>query len=138
LVFAWDASTSLWKKYDPSVPFGNTLTSLDETMGFWIKMSSAQTLTISGSAPVTTNHALKTGWNLVGYPSMTNRALPDVFSLHGVGTDFSLVYAYHASDTDFWKKYDRSAPFGNDLTELAPDYGYWIKIGADHTWDVGY
>jgi hypothetical protein len=62
-----------------------------------------------------------------------------VFSLHGVGTDFSLVYAYHASDTaDAWKKYDRSVGFGNDLTQLTPSYGYWIKAGGAHTWDVSY
>jgi len=124
-------------KYDPSVPYGNTLTSLDESMGFWIKMNSAGSLVVSGSMPGTTNTGLKAGWNLVGFPSTANLALPDVFSLHGVGTDFSLVYAYHASDSgDPWKKYDRSAPFGNDLTELANGWGFWIKVSVDHTWDV--
>jgi hypothetical protein len=140
LVYAWNATTSSWMKYDPGVPYATTLTSLDEKMGFWIKMTMADTLDVSGSAPISTNLALKTGWNLVGYPSQTNLALPDAFSLHGVGTDFTLVYAYHASDTgDPWKKYDTSAPvYNNDLTQLAPDYGYWVKVGGAHTWDVSY
>jgi hypothetical protein len=138
LVYAWNATTQLWMKYDPNVPYGATLTSMDETMGFWIKMTTGDTLDVSGSAPSTSNIALKTGWNLVGYPSQTNLVLPDVFSLHGVGTDFSLVYAYHANETDVWKKYDRTAPFGNDLTELVPGWGYWVKVGGDHTWDVSY
>jgi hypothetical protein len=81
-----------------------------------------------------------TGWNLVSYASIANRALPDVLRDHGVGTDYSLVYAYRAYDTaDSWKRFDRTAPvWSNDLVELAPGWGYWIKVSADHTWSVSY
>jgi hypothetical protein len=140
LVYAWNASSAAWKKYDPSSPpYANSLANLDESMGSWIEMSSADTLVVSGSAIGISNIALQTGWNLVGYPSTTNLPLPDVFSLHGVGSDFSLVYAYHAGETRQWEKFDPSAPpYANTLTELTPDYGYWIKINAAHTWDVSY
>ena len=55
-------------------------------------------------------------------------------------TDFSLVYAYHASETaNQWKLFDWTAPeWSNDLTELAPGWGYWAKVNADHTWEVKY
>jgi VCBS repeat-containing protein len=139
LVYAWNAANSSWMKYSPGVGYGDTLTNLDETMGFWIRTTAAATLIINGTSPGTSNIALKSGWNLVGYPSRTNLALPDAFSLHGVSTDFSLVYAYHANDTgDPWKKYDRTASIGNDLLELAPAWGYWVKVGSAHTWGVGY
>jgi hypothetical protein len=76
---------------------------------------------------------------MVGFPSSSNLALPGAFSLHGVGTDFSLVYAYHASDSPQWQKFDPAAPvFANSLTELAPGYGYWIQAGGEHTWEVSY
>jgi hypothetical protein len=57
-----------------------------------------------------------------------------------VGTDYSLVYAYHANDTaDPWKLFDRSAPaFASDLTSLDPGWGYWVKVSASPVWDVEY
>ena len=70
-------------------------------MGFWIHMTAADTLEVTGTVPVTTNIDLSVnagGWNLVAYPSGVNRPLPDALSDNGVGTDFSLVYAYHAND----------------------------------------
>ncbi len=139
LVYAWNAATGIWMKYVPGAGYGNTLENLDESMGFWIRMTSGGTLAVTGSPMSISNTALKTGWNLVGYPSTATLALPSAFSNHGVGSDFSLVYAYHASDTaDLWKKYDPQAGFGNDLLDLSPDYGYWVKVGGAHTWDVAY
>jgi hypothetical protein len=144
LVYAWDAAgTGTWLKYDPAMlPLSlNSLQNLDESMGFWIKVDRALTLTVSGSAPGAANHSLEAGWNLVGYPSRVSLALPDAFSQHGVGSDFSLVYAYHASDAaDTWKKFDLAVTpvILNDLTELAPAYGYWVKLSLAHVWDVDY
>jgi photosystem II stability/assembly factor-like uncharacterized protein len=137
LVFAWNASGSNWMKYDPAVGYGQTLTSLDETMGFWIQMKNADTLTVSGSVPTGTI-ALASGWNLTGYPSRVSQEIPEALSAHGV-TDILLIQAYHAPDTiDTWKKYDPGVQYGNDLTEMAPGWGYWIKLSAPHTWDVTY
>jgi len=49
---------------------------------------------------------------------------------HGVGTDFSMVYAYHPEDSeDAWRLFDTSAPpLVNDLTQLAPGFGYWVRV----------
>jgi hypothetical protein len=149
LVYAWDATGSHstsgnWVKYSPTAPgYSNTLSELNETMGFWIHMTAAGTLDITGSAPATTTIALQTnagGWNLVAYPSAINRSLPEALSDHGVGTDFSLVYAYHANDgSDQWKLFDRNAPiWSNDLSDLTPGWGYWIHVNVNHSWDVVY
>jgi predicted outer membrane repeat protein len=137
LVYAWDAVNSKWLIYDPALGALNDLNSLDETLGFWIRMISDQTLTVSGRVLGSTSIILKSGWNLAGYPSAANGTLPDVLSAHGVGTDFSLVYAYHANDESAWKLFDRTGnPLLNDLTELSPGWGYWIKASDDHTWSV--
>jgi parallel beta-helix repeat protein len=147
LVYAWDATgahsgAGNWMRYAPGIP-GNTLSTLDETQGFWIRMTTADTLDIVGSAPTTTNISLLTtasGWNLVGYPSDENRSMPDALTTHGV-TAYTLVYAYHANDTsvpwDPWKRYATGVP-GNDLLELVPGWGYWIKITATSTWQLDY
>jgi PKD repeat protein len=147
LVYAWDATvgSNNWKKYapPPAPPYSNTLESLDETMGFWIYMTEADTLEVVGSVPTTTNIILSVnagGWNLVAYPSVADRELPAALSDHGVGTDFSLVYAYHAYDVeDQWKLFDTTAlPFANDLNPMTPGWGYWIKVSVSHTWHVEY
>jgi parallel beta-helix repeat protein len=149
LVYGWDAtgghvSSGNWLKFAPGGPsYANSLTNMDETMGFWIHMSSAATLNVIGNAPITTNSSLSTlagGWNLVGYASSGSIVLPDALSLHGVGTAFSLVYAYHANDAgDLWKLYDRTAPpFANDLKSLTNGWGYWVKVTGDNIWHVEY
>jgi hypothetical protein len=149
LVYAWDATgghagSGNWLKYAPSAPsWSNSLSNLDETMGFWIHMTVPDTLEVVGNLPTTTNMTLSTlagGWNLVSYPSSGNLSLPSALRDHGVGTDYSLVYAYHANDTaDPWKLFDRSAPaFASDLTSLDPGWGYWVKVSASPVWDVEY
>jgi len=149
LIYAWDASgahadSGNWVKYDPNAPaYQNSLDYLDKTMGFWIHMLSSTTLEVTGYQPVTSQIPLLDdvgGWNLVAYPSSVNGVLPEVLSDHGVNDDFSLVYAYHANDAaDPWKLYDRtSLPYSNDLLELAPGWGYWIKVSDDHDWNVEY
>jgi hypothetical protein len=148
LVYAWDAtgahSTSgNWMKYapPPAAPYANTLHNLDETIGFWIHMTTADTLEVTGKVPVTTDIDLSInagGWNLVAYPSGVNRPLPAALNDNGIGTDYSLVYAYHANDsTDVWKLFNRTGlPYANDLTQMAPGWGYWVKLIANKTWSL--
>ena len=76
----------------------------------------------------------------VAYPSGMDVLLPEVLSDNGVGTDFSLMYVYNTNEpANSWKQFGRTAPtWANDLTELSPGWGYWIKVSADHTWSVKY
>ncbi len=143
LVYAWDAGgAGSWLKYDPAMqPLSlNSLQTLDESRGFWIWMTSAGTLEITGTAPVKNISLSATagGWNLVGYPSGVAHSLPEALSQHGVGSDFTMIYAYHAGDSDGWKKFDPAViPVSlNDLPELAPGWGYWIKVSLEHVWNV--
>ena len=148
LVYTWDATgahagSGNWLKADNIPASPDSLTVLNETMGFWVHMLAADTLDVEGTVPTTTSVSLLTGaggWNLVGYPSYTNQDLPDVLQDHGVGANFSLIYAYHANETsDVWKLFDLSTPpFANDLTQLTPGWGYWVKVSANSTWNVNY
>jgi uncharacterized repeat protein (TIGR02543 family) len=149
LVYAWDATgassgSGNWLKYDPTgQAYQNSLHNLDEKMGFWIHMTAGGTLQVTGTVIVSSSIDLWDnvgGWNLVGYPSTAARLLPGALQQYNVGTDFSLVYAYHANDAaPQWKLFDREAqPYANDLTQLTPGWGYWIKVNADHSWSVNY
>ncbi len=67
--------------------------------------------------------------------------MPAVLRGYGWGIDFSLVYAYHADDTsDPWKLFDRTTGGGYvpDRIVLTPGWGYWVRMSANHVWDVEY
>ena len=146
MVFAWDATGAHaggghWMSYDPSMPvFLNTLSSLDQKMGFWIYMTVADTLDVKGTTPATTNIPLLTGaggWNLVGYPSASAGTMPTILG----SANFTLAQSYHAADTaDLWKIWDTTIPFPelNDLTTLTNGWGYWVYMNSPYSWDVSY
>ena len=130
----WEYNTSdssdHWKKYDPGVPFGNDLKNMEPGKGYWIMMTSDVTLPISGTVPESTDIDLKIGWNLVDFNSLDSKPIAEALS--SINGNYSIVWAYNASDTtDHWKKYDPGVPFGNDLEIMEPGKGYWIMMSAN-------
>ena len=124
-----------WKKYDPTAPFGNDLTDMEPGKGYWIMMTSDDTLPISGTVPESTDISLKIGWNLIGYNSLDSQPVAE--SLSSISGNYSIVWAYDASDAaDNWKKYDSTAPFGNDLIDMEPGKGYWIMMTFDDILEI--
>jgi hypothetical protein len=139
LAYAWNAPGQDWLKYDDIAMSTDTLSRVDETLGFWIHITTtAHSLTVYGQVPATTEITLSgagSGWNLVGYPSQATRALPGALG----SVPFSLVYAYHADDADPWKLFDHNGPpFVNDLSVLSPGWGYWIQTPITNTWTIAY
>ena len=137
IVWAYNASDTAdhWKKFDPGAPFGNDLTTMEAGRGYWIMMTSDNALNISGTVPESTDINLKVGWNLIGYNSLDSQPIADAFS--SIAGNYSIVWAYDASDTaDHWKKYDPSAPFGNDLANMEPGKGYWIMMTTDDILEI--
>jgi hypothetical protein len=143
IVYAWHGPTQSWLLFDRNVPpFFNTLTSIDCVLGYWIHITSSSPvqLNVGGSTPSTTDIPLAIGWNLVGYPSASPGPLPDILRDHGVGSNFSLVYAYHANEIgNEWKIYDPSVPpIFQTLPNLSPGWGYWILVTTESVWHVIY
>jgi hypothetical protein len=139
LVYAWDGAAQRWRKFDATAPaYANTLQQIDHTMGFWIRLTAPRTLTVAGDVPAATDIAVYPGWNLVGFPSASPMALPGALQDHGLGADFTLVYAYHAADAGSpWRLFDRSAGIPGALTALSAGWGYWIRVSTgEHTWTV--
>jgi subtilisin family serine protease len=134
LVIAYDACDPVdqWKQYDPSAPpFANDLNNIGESIGFWVKMTAADTLVVSGSEPGSTTMPLCTGWNLTGYPSLDVGELPDALD-ESIAGAYDLVNAYKAAQAPPWKTFDPNAPpFANTLTNMQPSFGYWIKANQD-------
>jgi 5-hydroxyisourate hydrolase-like protein (transthyretin family) len=134
-IFAYDAcDTSVpfdpWKLYTPDLPPdhpANDLTEVNVKMGYWIKLSSQATLSLSGVHPLTTSINLCPGWNLIGYPSLAVRPVEE--ALASISGKYSLVRQYRAGESTLWRTYSTTAPPTlNTLKNMEPGYGYWIYM----------
>jgi hypothetical protein len=71
------------------------------------------------------------GWNMISfapYPVDSDMT----FQLSSIEPNYQVVQIYKSSDpTDPWKQWIRNKPFGNDLTDLMPEDGVWIKMKED-------
>ncbi len=126
------AATGAWLTFTPGAG-NNSLASLDQTRGFWIRMSTAAFLAPEGTLPAVTDIQLKKGWNLVGWPSL--KTLPVGQALASISGKYARVYGYDSVDTaNPWKVFDPAAPaWANDLTSIKPLKGYWILMNVDAT-----
>jgi len=115
-----------WRSFRVGSPL-NTLTDINNTMGFWLHATADTVLTIYGSLPGNTSIQLHAGWNLVGYPSMVPTPASD--ALAGTGADQIAVY-------------NSVSPFLIDgITDLSsvtmvPGAGYWVHVNASGSWNV--
>lgn len=123
-----------WKLNNTSKPsYMNDLNNIDQTMGFWINVTEPGGIIFkySGIQP-TENQSitLSPGWNLVGYPSLTNYNRTDGLNNLIFGVDVDVIQWYDAS-SNTW------------LNMNADDYfergrGYWIYsiASGNIVWNV--
>jgi len=131
IVWAYNASDTddPWKKYVPGAPdWANDLQEMVPGQGYWIKMLySSSTLTVTGLPLASTQVNLESGWNLIGYPSTESQSISDALS--SIQDKYEIVWTYNSSDTqDPWKRYMPGGAPGNDLDDMKPGCGYWIKM----------
>ncbi len=106
----------------------DTLNMLDHKMGFWIEIDEPGVeLIVEGVDLVSKDIPLYAGWNLVGYPSLTQASI--VTALAGTGYDavegFDAVEPY------------RLTPLAGSYM-MKPGEGYWVHVPADTTWTVNW
>jgi hypothetical protein len=108
-----------WFKGKPH--YFNDAIEIDHKNGYYVGMKNPDYLVVAGRVPSSTQIQLKTGWNLVGYQSMTNRTRDDALS--SIAGNYNMVLYF---DTKL-KKEIRLNP--DDYME--PGLGYWIHATAD-------
>jgi len=114
-----------WRSYSQDKPDSlNDLYSVDNTMGVWLYLKNATnaTLVITGSIPDTTFINLRTGWNLIGYPSIKNRTVSQVFQNL---TDLS----YEVQCFDKGSPYSLRNMGQNEVFHMG--LGYWVYVSVD-------
>ena len=121
-----------WKQYNSAWTSSlNDLTMVDNVRGVWLFVTTAGDgqICVGGtgySTPVSTGILLKTGWNLVGFPS--DDTTFTVANLKGACPTVTLVEQYSSGQT-----YLTVAMA--DATAFAQGKAYWIfNNGADATW----
>jgi parallel beta-helix repeat protein len=120
-----------WKHYRPGKSLGNDLSEINESMGFWIHITQpGETIFIYNGTQPTSNQSitLHPGWNMVGYPSLTNRTRDNALNNIVYGTDVDSIWTFNAA-TQAWQEIGSS-----DYFELGK--GYWIHSKVTKVWDV--
>jgi hypothetical protein len=105
----------------------NDQMSINHRPGYWIRITNVGvTLTVKGDAfgaPI--SMPLYAGWNLVGYPSLTEKAISEALA----GTGYVAVEGFNAL-----------APYNidplADTHMMKPGEGYWVEVPVDTTWTI--
>ena len=109
----------------------NDFTAVTTSVGIWVHVTAIGdgNLDISGGLPGTVQINLYAGWNLVGYPSMTNRTAS--VALAGTGAD--MIAIFDIASPSFMQDI-----MAADLSTviMAPGMGYWIHVPFDTVWTV--
>lgn len=121
-----------WKINSTSKPpYMNDLKNIDHTMGFWIHITQpGNTIFLyNGTQPmVNQTITLYPGWNLVGYPSLSNKNRTEALNNIIFDDDLGSIWAFNAT-AQKWEEINES-----DFFEIGR--GYWIHSKVKKTWEV--
>jgi hypothetical protein len=108
--------------YDPKLPDFSTLLYADHFHGFWFRMNAEDTLCVAGPmVAASTPIDLEQNWNLVSYLPIVPFTVP--VALASILDKVVVVLGYDQGALT----YDPAYPQFNNLDEMKPDFGYWIK-----------
>jgi uncharacterized protein (TIGR03790 family) len=116
-----------WKAFYTFKPSAfNDLRRIDRRMGFWIHLTNATVLPVNGTLFLSTQISLLAGWNLIGYPSLTDRSVEEVFA----GIPLLRIEKFaQGADPYLLQPLD-----SNDF--MSPGNGYWVMVATDCTLTV--
>ncbi len=113
-----------WHRGKPS--HFNDPMEINHQEGYYIDMLISDHLVMAGKVPSITQISLKTGWNLVSYPSLINKTVSDVLS--SIAGKYNVVYYY---DTVKDREVKMSS---SDYMQLGS--GYWIHAKENCVWEI--
>jgi hypothetical protein len=127
-------TSDLWKHYNPQKPIElNDLTDLDHTQGIWIYITEpgGTTLTVYGDElTIEESITIQSGWNLVGYPSQSDKQVTVALNNLNWGTDVDYV-GYFDAVTDKFVSLTQS-----DYMEVGRGYYMHSASVSELTWNV--
>ncbi|UCE73053.1 MAG: Omp28-related outer membrane protein [Methanomassiliicoccales archaeon] len=125
-------TTDHWKHHHESKPPEmNDLSYVDHTMGVWIRVTEpGQTNFAYNGTPPTMNQEieLRPGWNLVGYPSLSDKDRDTALNNLDFDTHVDSIFTYDAA-TQQWKEI-------GEFDNFEVGQGYWIRSNDLYYWTV--
>jgi len=114
------------------LPYMNDLNNLNHMIGFWLHITDSEKISLvvfGDELSSDQNISLYPGWNLVGYPSKSNKtrdvALDNLF----YGSDVDSIWTFNAT-TQKWIELDEAT----DFFEVGK--GYWVHSKITDVWNV--
>jgi hypothetical protein len=111
-----------WTHWDHSKPsYFNSLTDIVHLSGYYIRMKTSEDFITIGRLPANEHIPLKSGWNLIGYPSLSPQLRDDALS--SILGEVNVVYRF-------------DPPIQSEVEVLASDHmmpsnAYWIHVNND-------
>jgi parallel beta-helix repeat protein len=122
----------IWKHFHKLKPSSfNKLQEINHSIGFWIHITQpGDTIFLYKGIQPSSNQSitLHPGWNMVGYPSLSNRTRDNALNNINYGSDVDSIWTFNAA-TQAWQEIGPSDSF-----ELGR--GYWIHSKVTKVWDV--
>jgi hypothetical protein len=124
--FVWSGGKLVQQTWLPSA--GGTLKTFHDGQGYWVEMTKADTLSITGrvlSAPpsVLPSYGVSAGWNLIGYTAR------DVWSGEWAGSYLGSVW----DTTQQLYSYNASGDYYVARSDMFPGEGFWLATSAPGT-----
>jgi hypothetical protein len=126
-------SSDPWKHHHISKPSSlNDLTDIEHKMTFWIHITNpGDTIFLYNGTQPTSNQSipLHLGWNMVGYPSLTNRNRTAALNNLTFGVEVDAVWTFNNANKN-WEEVKAGNYF-----EVGR--GYWVHATQECVWEVG-
>jgi hypothetical protein len=121
-----------WWCHKPGL-FINSLTQLSVVQGFWVDLDGPGTMTVAGLVPKDIVVSLKSGWNMIGFPTF-NQTYTFADLNTATGGLLQLVEMYDSSAGPYYLQ----KVLRNDWasTHLVAGYAYMIRVSSDVNWAV--
>lgn len=125
--WTYDSNASRWDSHMKSKPYLGALKSISRYEGIWLNVTQDSNLTVAGLVLFETAIQLRSGWNLVGFPSFgLNLSVGNLKNVAGA----THVEGFAASTPPYFLK---RLP---DSETLEAGNGYWIHLENDVTWII--
>ncbi|MEE9115654.1 MAG: hypothetical protein V3U09_02010, partial [Thermoplasmata archaeon] len=126
---AWfyDPAGKEWRYYARQRPYKTDLDRVDRAMGLWVNVTVDSALTVAGMVPANTTIQLRSGWNLVGFPS---------FNLTYTVADLKVDVGATRVEGFYAPGLPHCLRVLEDFEVLQVGYAYWVRVEVDIIWTV--
>lgn len=125
--WTYDTQAAEWRSFGRQKTYEGDLLQLNHTQGIWINVTAPSSLTVAGLVPSTTVIQLRSGWNLVGFPSWnTTYTVLDLV----MDTGATRVEGFHPSAVP------HHLVVLIETSVVLAGWGYWVRVESDTSWVI--